>query len=115
MKTITIALLLMLISIQVSAQQKATIPIDKVLHFGAGAGIAAVTNAIILLSGGSEKNAMLYSLLAAITAGVLKETYDHIWKNSWDNKDLLATGLGGIIGDLSFTITIQIFKPKKNK
>ena len=52
---------------------------------------------------------MIGGIATSILAGVAKETYDSTKGNNFDERDILATALGGI----TVNITIPIFTNKK--
>jgi hypothetical protein len=64
-----------------------SIPLDKKLHMGAGAGIAGVSMA----AGASWKQACGLSVLG----GIAKEAYDSTGRGTVDAKDAIATGAAG--------------------
>ena len=94
MKNLILSIALLL-SISVTAQ---TIQKDKQKHF-----VAGVVSGYI----GSKltKNKFLGALVSSIIVGVGKEVYDEIKYKGFDNKDILATALGGV----TIGITIKIF------
>ena len=85
----------LLLSISLNAQ---TIEKDKQKHFVAGVVSGFVGSKI-------TKHKFLGSLVSSIIVGVGKEVYDEIKYKGFDNKDILATALGG----LTVGITIKIF------
>lgn len=86
---------------------------DKVLHFAggalfglAGAGIAKE------VSNGDPCWTFVGAVGGALLVGLGKEAVDAGQEgNQWDNKDVLATALGGV----AVGITIEIFRNKKKK
>ena len=81
---------------------------DKKLHFMAGALVSTATYDYVFTKTKSKKKAFIYSVASSIIAGLGKELLDQYNYGSFDNKDLLATALGGV----SATITINIFTKK---
>jgi len=78
---------------------------DKQKHFAAGALLGGISYGIILQETENKKLAFWGSIATSFVAGYIKETSD---KNSgyyFDNRDLLATTLGG----LSVGVTFDIF------
>ena len=82
-------------SISLNAQ---TIQKDKQKHFIAGVVSGFVGSKI-------TKHKFLGALVSSIIVGVGKEVYDEIKYKGFDNKDILATALGG----LTVGVTIKIF------
>ena len=74
---------------------------DKKLHFGAGVVIAVLVGAVL--------HEPLYGLTAAIVAGMLKECRDWCSYKSFDEKNALATWLGGLLGTLIMEAASWIF------
>lgn len=66
-----------------------SIPIDKQLHIGAGAGIAAVSMA----AGATWQQ----SCAISATAGIAKEAYDATGRGTVDAKDAIATAAAGCL------------------
>ena len=93
-------LLLLLITSTIAFGQ---IPHDKKLHAIAGGVTSAIVYRIVDVN--TNKNALLYAIASAITIGAAKELYDEIKYNGWDNKDLLATTLGGLTVSFTFELT----------
>ena len=85
----------LLLSISLNAQ---TIQKDKQKHFIAGVVSGFVGSKI-------TKHKFLGALVSSIIVGVGKEVYDEIKYKGFDNKDILATALGG----LTVGVTIKIF------
>jgi len=94
MKTLILSIALLL-SISVTAQ---TIQKDKQKHFVAGVVSGYVGSKL-------TKNKFLGALIGSLIVGVGKEVYDEIKYKGYDNKDILATALGGV----TIGITIKIF------
>ena len=74
---------------------------DKKLHLGAGVVIAVLV--------GVALHEPLYGLPAAIVAGMLKECRDWCSYKNFDEKDALATWLGGLLGTLVMEAVSWIF------
>lgn len=99
MKTLVIFIL---ISFNLSAQ----IQKDKTLHFGAGILAGGITAFV------SERNNKFETILLSTTASTLiaigKEAYDQYVKKTFaDDKDILWTAIGGLIGGVTITYTIK--------
>lgn len=94
MKNLILSIALLL-SISMTSQ---TIQKDKQKHF-----VAGVVSGYI----GSKltNNKFLGALIGSLIVGVGKEVYDEIKHKGYDNKDILATALGGV----TIGITIKIF------
>ena len=72
------------------------LPIDKQAHFLAGYAISAT--ALMLLPYG-------YGLALAVIAGSIKELYDYAsGKGTADRWDAIATGIGGLVGEIVFQV-----------
>jgi uncharacterized protein YfiM (DUF2279 family) len=72
---------------------------DKLLHFGAGVGISAVTYAIVHSTTKNKKKALLWSFITSTSAGIIKELVDSgEVGNKFDGVDALATTAGGVVG-----------------
>lgn len=86
---------------------------DKQQHFAAGFVFGAIGYGFILDETGSKPQAMAASIVCALAAGFIKESYDRKHGNGFDHRDLLATTYGG----LTVGITLDIFakSPKKGK
>ena len=86
---------------------------DKKLHFGAGVVAGGIGYHYFLQKTGDKKKAVIGGVLTSIVAGAGKEFIDsRMPGNRFDNKDLLATTLGGV----SINLTISLFNGKrKNK
>lgn len=94
MKNLILSIALLL-SISVNAQ---TIEKDKQKHFVAGVVSGFVGSKI-------TKHKFLGALVSSLIVGVGKEVYDEIKYKGFNNKDILATALGGV----TIGITIKIF------
>tara|TARA_R100001460_G_scaffold52762_1_gene91691 strand:- start:1820 stop:2182 length:363 start_codon:yes stop_codon:yes gene_type:complete len=81
---------------------------DKVLHFVAG-GMSGSTG--YLIGDYYLDKPQLTGISLAIASGVLKETYDYSRGGKFDNKDLLATTIGGIV----VVKIISLTKKSKNE
>lgn len=84
MKTLAIFLLL---TFQLNSQ----IQQDKLLHFSAGYGCATVVTGI------TNKHAVLYGIVSSVLIGGTKEIYD-IKYGKPDVNDFIATAIGGVVG-----------------
>lgn len=78
---------------------------DKKMHFGAGFVFGGISYGLILEETENKQLALLGSVATAFVAGYIKETRDKRMGGNFDNRDLLATTLGGI----SIGITLDIF------
>jgi uncharacterized protein YfiM (DUF2279 family) len=88
---------------------------DKVLHFGVGASIGGVTAYICEKTNLTDKKyeTLFVCIGTSTAAAVGKELYDlHIKKTSINKRDILWTTIGGVVGGVSVSYTIQ---PKQNK
>lgn len=63
---------------------------DKRLHFAAGLLISVIA--------GSALRSPMYGLAAAMVAGVVKELRDWCAYRGFDDRDMLVTWLGGLVG-----------------
>lgn len=69
---------------------KINIPKDKALHFIAGVLVAMITAlAVPVISS--------FAFVVAFAAGLAKEVYDNFKTGLFDDKDIFATALGGIV------------------
>ena len=86
---------------------------DKKMHFGAGVIFGGLSYGLIFEETEDKQLALLGSVATAFVAGYIKETYDKRRGGPFDNRDLLATTLGGI----SIGVTFDIFgrEGKKRK
>ena len=78
---------------------------DKQKHFFAGAVLGGIGYGIILQETENKKLAFWGSIATSFVAGYVKETFDKKEGIAFDNRDLLATTLGG----LSVGVTFDIF------
>lgn len=99
---------LVLFALMSYAFANAQIAEDKILHFVAGS-YAAATG--YYLADDIKWNNKNTAIGLALTAGIAKEIYDYSSNGKFDEKDLLATAVGGIF----VTYTIELFKNKKKK
>ena len=84
---------------------------DKQLHFAAGMLSSAAGYTFVYNKTGDKKKAMIAGIATSILAGIAKETYDNIKGGNFDERDILATGLGGI----TVSATIPLFTKNKKK
>ena len=86
---------------------------DKKMHFGAGFIFGGISYGIIFEETQDKQLALLGSVATAFAAGYIKETRDKRMGYKFDNRDLLATTLGG----LTIGVTFDIFgrEGKKRK
>ncbi len=88
---------------------------DKKAHILAGAFFAAPTSAITFNETGDYKKSFLNGVYASLILGVGKEVYDsNQLGNKFDNRDVLATIIGGIVSS-ALTTSISYLINKKNK
>jgi len=78
---------------------------DKRMHFSAGVVFGGISYGLLLEETENKQIALLGSIATAFAAGYIKETRDKKMGYTFDNRDLLATTLGG----LSIGITFDIF------
>ena len=83
--------------------------IDKLLHFGAGAGISLVTHIVVGEITHNKTITTIASIVTVFTAGYLREQVNKNAGGKFDNEDLGATMAGG------FSVTIPIHFVKKEK
>jgi hypothetical protein len=83
---------------------------DDLLHFGAGI-LSGAAGAFVAseLSDGNRFWTFTGAIAGGLLAGTVKESIDKKNYNTWDNRDLGATVLGGITAG----ITIDLFTGKK--
>ena len=86
---------------------------DKRKHFTAGAVFGGITYGVILQETEDKKLALAGSILAAFTVGYLKETEDKKSGYTFDDRDLLATTLGGLSIGITFDIFVREGKKRK--
>lgn len=91
-------LIALFLAFNVSAQ----IPIDKQLHFSAG----AISGTVSVFS----KKPLLTAISVSIIAGLAKETYDRHRGYKFDNRDVAFTVAGG-----AFTGTVVYYIRKKHR
>lgn len=88
---------------------------DKTFHFGAGmlvGGITAFVSERIGISDNKFETLILSTSVSTVVA-VGKEAYDQYVKKTFaDDRDVLWTAIGGLVGGLSVTYTI---KPRSKK
>lgn len=105
-----IAILIVLFVQGVNAQ--INIEHDKKLHFAAGVVAGGFGYDLVMKKTNNRKFALLGSIASAFAAGTMKELYDaKVLKGKIDEKDLLATTLGG----LTVGVTINLFNKKKSR
>jgi len=106
MKILILALLL-------SNVANAQIQKDKVLHFGAGVLIGGITSLIIKKTELKDNKfaCILVSTTTSTLIAVGKEAYDQYVKKTFaDDRDILWTAIGGLVGGVSITYTIKYRK-----
>ena len=59
----------------------------------------------------NKNKAMIAGIATSLVAGIAKETYDNIKGGDFDERDILATGLGG----MTVSVTIPLFTKNKKK
>ena len=82
---------------------------DKQLHFGAGMITSALGYTWSYSKYQDKKKAMITGIATSILAGVAKETYDNMRGREFDERDILATTMGGV----AVSITIPLFKKRR--
>ncbi len=108
------ALILFLLFSTLSYSQM--IPLDKQKHFIAGAIISVPPAFFINGMWEKPKLAFFVGWGVAIGAGITKESMDEDICKCWDNNDLLATTLGGLVGSsLIYVGATQINKRKERR
>lgn len=83
---------------------------DKTLHFGAGALIGGITAFVSERIGISDNKfeTLLLSTSVSTVVAIGKEAYDQYVKKTFaDDRDILWTAIGGLVGGLSVTYTIK--------
>lgn len=104
---------LIIIALLLPCVGSAQIKKDKVLHFGAGMLIGGVTSlALKRTELASNKFAtILISSAASTLVAIGKEAYDQYGKKTFaDDRDILWTAVGGLVGSISITYTIKFKK-----
>lgn len=76
------------------------IPIDKMLHFGAG---WIISSTVLVLFIGSPY-AVAFSIALAALAGLCKEIWDKMGNGTPDVKDFAVTVLGGVTVNILFVV-----------
>lgn len=107
--------ILVLISINLSAQKEERIPgvlqTDKQLHFAAGYVIS--TTMAACLDGSDIKHAEWWGVAVGVAAGIYKEV---VLDRKGDVKDFYATAIGAAVGGVTMRIPfIKIRKLEKEK
>lgn len=81
---------------------------DKLVHFGAGALVSAVSYAVIYKHTKNTKKSLIYSTACAFLVGTAKEVYDAKYGNTgFDVQDLAATTLGGFVTSSVVTVVLK--------
>jgi uncharacterized protein YfiM (DUF2279 family) len=83
---------------------------DKTLHFGAGILVGGITAFVSERAGISDNKfeTLFLSASSSTIVAIGKETYDRYVKKTFvDERDILWTAIGGLIGGLSVTYTIK--------
>ena len=105
-----ILILLLGIGLNAEAQQ---IQRDKVLHFGVGATIGGVTSYVCQTTNLTHNKfqTLIVCVGTSTLAAVGKEIYDlNVKKTFINNRDILWTSIGGIVGGISVSYTIPVKK-----
>ncbi len=84
---------------------------DKKLHFGAGMLTSALGYTWSYSKHQDKKKAMITGIATSIIAGIAKETFDNTRGGDFDERDILATTLGGI----AVSVTIPLFRKKRKQ
>ncbi len=114
MKKVVFFLILIGTSLNTEAQQ---IQRDKALHFGVGSSIGGVSAYVCQKTNLTDNKfeTLLVSAGTSTLVAVGKEMYDlNVKKTSISKRDILWTGIGGIVGGMSVSYTIQPKQPKCN-
>lgn len=69
------------------------IPADKALHFIAGMLVAAIAAICV-------QQISSFAFVIAFACGLAKEVLDHFYTGHFDDKDILATALGGLVAQV---------------
>jgi hypothetical protein len=108
MKRILIPTIILLSSYHALGQ----VTVDEQLHFGAGI-VAGAAGGFVAhkISKGDKWWTIAGAVGTSLVAGVAKEAIDQAQDNDWDNRELAATALGGVV----VGVTIEIFSGKNKK
>ena len=88
-----------------SAASEFTLAQDKQLHMGACYVVSSVVSAIVYKKTKDKKKATVYGIGIAMLAGITKEIYD-IKHGDPSFEDVLADGIGSILGVVTIRITL---------
>ena len=80
---------------------------DKVLHFAGGGAFGTAAWTHVYSKTQNKVKATVWSTIAAIGIGVIKEAIDENNYKGWDNKDLMFTALGGLTAGLTLDLIIS--------
>ena len=84
---------------------------DKQLHFAAGTLAGAFGYTWSYQKHHNKTKAIITGICTSLLVGTAKEAYDNFQGGIFDERDILATGMGGVF----ITFTIPLFQKKKNK
>lgn len=102
--------LIVILFAAISTMANSQIRKDKTLHFGAGILVGGITAFVSERAGISDNKfkTIILSTSVSTVVGVGKEVYDLYVKRTFvDNKDILWTAIGGLVGGVSVTYTIR--------
>lgn len=102
--------LIVILFAAVSTLTNAQIQKDKTLHFGAGVLVGGITAFVSERAGISDNKfkTIILSTSVSTVVAIGKEAYDQYIKRTFaDNKDILWTAIGGLVGGVSVTYTIK--------
>ena len=100
-----ISTLLFLLTFLPTANAQLLTESDKQQHFAAGVVIGGISYGLLLEQTEDKTIALIGSVASAFAAGYIKETRDARRGYKFDDRDLLASTLGG----LSIGVTFDIF------
>jgi len=96
--------LLLLLTLLPTANAQLLTESDKQQHFAAGVVIGGISYGLLLEETEDKKIALLGSIAAAFAAGYIKEMSDAKRGSKFDDRDLLASTLGGLSIGITFDI-----------
>lgn len=103
-RAVAVALLFVLLSVPLAAQQAKPETLDKQMHFGGGL-------ALSMTLGAATRKPWL-GLAAGVGAGMAKEAHDSFQRgNRWDNADFAATAGGAVVGYVVLKLIFHKHRP----
>jgi len=90
-----------------------TISNDDKLHLAAGALISGATYTLVHTTAKNKKKAFWYSLGTSALAGVTKELIDAKQNERFDNGEIIATTVGGLVVSTTFSLFVKNNKKRK--